>query len=258
MPEQAVIEDRLAAELRRQAGSPRAVDAAAIRRRAQERQPRRWRAMSLVQRLHGGDPRQSAAATAGAERLSPANERTRMMFSISKLIAGSAVLAATVSLVVSGALDHGPPSPAPGAELERTDFIVVSGTSTMSAGASPAGDDSMSDPRVSGRARLTNRYLKGDVDNTGANWGRYTLVNDDGAWEGEWIGFYESPGEDEDFGTPGSQNAMVWASGTGDYEGWTYVANYTGHILGLDVRGLLYRGPIAPTVALGLLELPAD
>lgn len=180
------------------------------------------------------------------------------MFSISKLIAGSAVLAVTVSLVASGVFTSDPISPAPGAELERTDFIVVTGTSTLSGGSSPSGDDSMSDPRVTGRVNLINRYLIGDEDLTGANWGQYTLANDGGSWEGEWIGFYESPSDDEDYGTPGVQNAMAWATGTGDYEGWTYVANYTGRILGLDVRGLLYQGPIAPTVALGHLEEAAD
>jgi hypothetical protein len=181
------------------------------------------------------------------------------MFSATKLVAGAAVLALAGGLLYSGVVTVEPEQPVPaGAEAERTDFIIVTGTSTMSAGGSPAGDDTMSDPRVSGHANLVNRYLTGDEDNTGVNWGEYTLANDDGTWEGEWVGFYESPSDDDDYGTPGMQNAMIWASGTGDYEGWTYVANYTGRLLGLDVRGLLYQDEIPPTVALGLLEDATD
>lgn len=137
------------------------------------------------------------------------------------------------------------------AEAERTDFIIVSGTSTMSGGLSPTGNDTMSDPRVSGRVRLTNAFLTGD-GLTGVNWGQYTLANDDGSWEGEWIGIYDSPG-DAPCGS-GQENAMIWASGTGEYEGWTYVANYTGDLGTLDVKGLLYQDEIPPTVALGLFE----
>ncbi len=260
MTEKTAFEERLAAELEHRAGAPRPIDAASIRRQAQARQPRRWWNASLVERLRTDVLGRSASGTTDetGEYAPAPTGRTRMMFSATKLIAGSAVLAVTATLVVSGVFTTDPVGPIPGAELERTDFIVVTGTSTMSAGPSPAGDDSMSDPRVSGHANLINRYLIGDEDLTGVNWGQYTLANDGGSWEGEWVGFYESPGDDDDYGTPGAQNAMAWASGTGDYEGWSYVANYTGRLLGLEVKGLLYQGEIPPTVALGLLGETAD
>jgi hypothetical protein len=228
------------------------------------RQYRRWWPLPILERMI------SPAVGAPSRELTPAavpatnghspvpTGRTRTMFSAAKLVAGAALLALTGGLFLSGVMTTGPDDPAPAAPAERTDFIIVAGTSTLSAGSSPSGDDSMSDPRVSGHANLLNHYLAGDVDLTGVNWGQYTLTNDGGTWEGEWMGFYESPGDDDDYGTPGAQNAMIWASGTGDYEGWSYVANYTGRLLGLDVKGLLYQGDIPPTVALGLLQAETE
>lgn len=180
------------------------------------------------------------------------------MFGATKLVAGAAILALAGGLLYSGVLTVEPTHPVPTAtEAERTDFIIVTGTSTITGANSASGDDSMSDPRVSGHAWLINHYLKGDVDLTGVQWGQYNLSNDGGAWEGEWIGFYESPTGDE---SPmvGEENVMIWASGTGDYEGWTYVANYTGDLGTLTVRGLMYQDVIPPTVALGLLEAEAE
>ena len=208
------------------------------------RQLGRWWPLSITARLS------SPARQPPGEELSTA---TRALFSIPRLLAGATVLALIAGLLWSGLLTP-PQDRSPGVEAEQVEFIVVTGTSTISAGPSPAGDDAMSDPRVSGHANLINNYLIGDEDNTGTQWGAYRLANDDGSWEGEWIGFYEPPGDEDEYGTPGTQNAMAWASGTGEYEGWTYVANYTGHLLGLDVKGLLYQGDIPPTVALGLLD----
>jgi hypothetical protein len=173
------------------------------------------------------------------------------MFSTTKLLAGAATLALASTLLWSAVPTPPQEGQVLGAEAERSDFIIVTGTSTMSGGTSPSGDDSMSDPRVSGHVGLTNSFLTGD-GLTGVNWGQYTLANDDGSWEGEWIGIYDSPG-DAPCGS-GQENAMIWASGTGEYEGWTYVANYTGDLGALDVKGLLYQDEIPPTVALGLLE----
>jgi hypothetical protein len=221
------------------------------------RQFRRWWPLPLVERLSSpalGPPSKELTPTsipATNGRTPTQIGRTRTMFSAPKLVAGAAVLALASTLLLSGVLTAPAEEPLPGAEAERTDFIIVTGTSTLSSGSSPAGDDSMSDPRVSGHANLINNYLIGDVDNTGVQWGQYRLANDDGGWEGEWIGFYDSTTIDD---LAGIENAMAWAIGTGDYEGWSYVANYTGDPLALDVRGLLYQGDIPPTVALGLLE----
>jgi hypothetical protein len=180
------------------------------------------------------------------------------MFSTTKLVAGAAVLALTGTLLWSGVLTAPPEEERmPAAEAERTDFIIVTGTSTLSGGGAPTGDDSMSDPRVSGRVQLTNNYKMSTEDATGVQWGQYTLTNESGGWEGEWIGFYAGTAADV-YDEPGEENAMVWASGTGDYEGWSYVANYTGNLFALDVRGLMYQELIPPTVVLGLLEAEAE
>ena len=173
------------------------------------------------------------------------------MFSTTKPLAGAAILALASTLLWPGVLTPPQEGQVLGAEAERSDFIIVTGASTMSGGTSPSGDDSMSDLRVSGRVGLTNSFLTGD-GLTGVNWGQYTLANDDGSWEGEWIGIYGSP-DDAPCGS-GQENAMIWASGTGEYEGWTYVANYTGDLGTLDVKGLLYQDEIPAPVALGLLE----
>ncbi|MEA2025802.1 MAG: hypothetical protein U9O18_03845 [Chloroflexota bacterium] len=172
------------------------------------------------------------------------------MFSATKLMAGAAVLALTSGFLLSGVLTFEPDEQLPAAAPERGDFIIVTGSAQLSSGGgAPTGSSTMSDPRVSGDLELINRYLTG-VGLTGVQWGLYTLTNDGGSWEGEWIGFYESPS--------GKENAMVWASGTGDYEGWSYVANYTENLRGLDVRGLVYQGPIPPTVVLGALEAETE
>ena len=225
------------------------------------RQYRRWWPLPFIERLTSpavGVPSRElapAAVPATNGHAPTLTGRTRTMFSPIKLMAGTAILALTGGLFLSGVLTTGPDDPVPAAPAERTDFIIVTGTSTLSGGSSPAGDDSMSDPRVSGHANLINNHLIGDVDQTGVQWGQYRLANDDGAWEGEWIGFYDSTTPDD---LAGFENAMAWANGTGDYEGWSYVANYTGDLLALDVRGLLYQDDIPPTVALGLLEAETE
>ena len=142
-------------------------------------------------------------------------------------------------------------------DAERTDFIIVTGASTVSGGGMPTGDDSMSDPRVSGHVQLTNNYRMDTEATAGVQWGQYTLANESGGWEGEWVGFYDgAPCDISD--EPGEENAMVWANGTGDYEGWSYVANYTGNLFALDVKGLMYQDLVPPTVVLGLLEAEAE
>jgi hypothetical protein len=179
------------------------------------------------------------------------------MLSTPKLVAGAAALALTGTLIWSGVLTPQLEGQLLGAETERTDFIVVTGTSTMSGGPRPSGVDSMSDPWVSGQVSLTNNHKMGTDNAAGVQWGQYTLANESGGWEGEWIGFYDgAPCDVSD--EPGEENAMIWANGTGDYEGWTYVANYTGNLGMLEARGLLYHDVIPPTVALSLLEAETE
>jgi len=245
------FERRLTAELEHTAGPRRPVDARAIRQAATASAGRFHRWWPL--------PRTTKDTPTTNQHVAVQTGRTTIMFSATKLVAGAAILALAGGFLYSGVVTIEPDHPAPaGAEAERTDFIIVNGTSTITGGGgSAAGDDSMSDPRASGHAYLTLHYLTGDEDLTGVQWGQYNLSNDGGAWEGEWIGFYESPSVDEspsDRPMVGAENVMIWASGTGDYEGWSYVANYTGDLGALTVRGLMYEDDIPPTVALGLLE----
>ena len=204
-------------------------------------------------RLH----RKAQTSTATNGHATTVSGRTQTMFSATKFVAVAAVLTLAGTLLWSGVLTPPPEQQTPGAEAERTDFIIVTGTSTLSGGGAPTGDDSMSDPRVSGRVQLINNYKMSTEDATGVQWGPYTLTNESGGWEGEWIGFYAGAAADV-YDQPGEENAMVWASGTGDYEGWSYVANYAGNLFELDVKGLMYQDLIPPTVVLGLLEAEAE
>jgi hypothetical protein len=174
------------------------------------------------------------------------------MFSASKLIAGAVVLALSGTLLWSGVFTPPAEEQRPGAEAVRTDFVIATGTSEMF-GSGPywRGNDAMSDPRVSGDIELINNYDTGSEDLTGVQWGQLTITNDGGTWDGEWIGFYEEGGED-------SENATAWLRGTGGYDGWSYVVNYSGPMSELGVRGLIYQGDIPPTVVLGLPEPAAE
>ena len=223
------------------------------------RQFRRWWPLPLLARLSSPalaspsrELKPEAIPATNGHAPVPAG-RTRALVSTPRLVAATAVLALAAGLLWSSVLTPPPQEQLPGAAAERTDFIIATGTSTVGGGPEPTGDDDMSDPRVSGRVELTNSSLNGSEDSTGVRWGQYTLVNEGGTWEGEWIGLWEVPSGAAD-GMVSPENAMVWAYGTGDYEGWSYVTNYTGDLTTLSVRGLIYQGDIPPTVALGLLD----
>lgn len=104
----------------------------------------------------------------------------------------------------------------------------------------------MSDPRLSGDGEAP--IDKGcSLDSTCWMGGEVTISNDGGAWQGRWVGFIvEGVRHDH----------MAWLEGSGDYEGWSYVAvhrDVEGDQHYEDVRGLLYRGDLPPSVADGLL-----
>jgi hypothetical protein len=85
------------------------------------------------------------------------------------------------------------------------------------------------------------------VNNTCWMGGEVTISNDGGAWQGRWVGFIVE-GVQHDH--------MAWLEGTGDYEGWSYVAvhrDVEGDRHYEDVRGILYRGDLPPSVADGQL-----
>jgi hypothetical protein len=73
-------------------------------------------------------------------------------------------------------------------------------------------DEEMSDERVSGTSTVTINY---DMYPTGIAdmWGTTVLTNDDGTWEGEWVGSIHSDGTHTTYQT---------LTGTGDYEGLRY------------------------------------
>jgi hypothetical protein len=73
-------------------------------------------------------------------------------------------------------------------------------------------EEAMSDERVSGTSTITinyDMYPSGIAD----MWGTVVLTNDDGTWEGEWVGSIHGDGTHTAFQTP---------TGTGDYEGLQY------------------------------------
>ena len=96
--------------------------------------------------------------------------------------------------------------------------------------------DTMSDPRVSGTARLE---YSTDVraDESADMWGAYVLSNDGGTWEGTFSGTVDA----------GNSNTRVESihRGTGDYEGLLYrlsvVSDAAG--TGFDLTGLIVPRP---------------
>lgn len=135
-----------------------------------------------------------------------------------------------------------------GPALAEGDYVVVTGESTQvgcSLGVCRS-TELVSDPRVSGDLEAS-LDLACSVDTTCWMGGDVTISNDGGAWHGRWVGFIVEGA---------THDLMEWTEGAGDYEGWTYVrliSDADGDA-SWDVRGILYRGDLPPSVADGLLS----
>ena len=168
------------------------------------------------------------------------------MFSATKLVAATAILALSGAFVASGVLTTAPEQP-PGAGSDGYEFVTVSGTGSFSGAGNATGTSEMSDPRVSGNWDITQEFHCAPAGGyTCAKWGQATMTNDGGTWEGEWVGLHQ-PGDTQ----LGLHYIMTWLSGTGDHEGLNYVANLMGDPGDTVIEGVIYEGPIPATVAVG-------
>lgn len=135
---------------------------------------------------------------------------------------------------------------------EPVDFIFVEGRE-INGGCAESECHSrqeMSDPRVSGELDI-QLDLGCSIETICWMGGDLTITNDDGGWDGRWVGFIG-----EDGSTGRSHDIMQWFEGTGAYEGWSYVAVLTDLERPItDVRGVLYRGDLPPSVAQDLVAL---
>jgi hypothetical protein len=143
-------------------------------------------------------------------------------------------------------------------ESARGAAVVVTGTSTL-IGEEEAGiitfDDPIvrmrdsvlltieesSDPRVSGRAKITVNYdaypdEAGLVGATQVRFGEMRLVNDDGEWNGHFAGSMTSFGFMQTY----------WLEGEGGYEGLSYVVTAGGNGNVWRSQGLIYPGETPP------------
>ncbi len=132
-----------------------------------------------------------------------------------------------------------------------SDLLVVEGTGSFAAIPGHAsGTNTMSDPRVSGDVVVDYDYVCDPTMSNCSVWGEETITNDGGSWVGEFIGLIRS-------GPTWENNITAWLNGSGDYEGWSYVVNYSGPMSASSAEGLISRVPLPPTVALGMTEASA-
>ena len=179
------------------------------------------------------------------------------MFSPSKMIAAAAVLALTAGIASSGVLTTEPEAPgaAPiwiGEYFESDDGIkAVSGNGRF--GPAPGvvtGHTTMSDPRLSGEVLAGYQWLC-EPNESCTTWGSSTITNEGGTWEGDFVAFNgPAPGH--------LQNLMIWANGTGEYEGMSYVVNFVGPMSDAIATGQLIAAPLPPQVALSWDKVPTD
>jgi hypothetical protein len=161
-----------------------------------------------------------------------------------------AALALATSLVVVqvGRQDQSVP---PGAAEPGGSWVTVTGTQEIegATGArSKAATNSMSDPRLDGDVEITweaTTEYPGVFRDPYALSGTVTITNDEGTWRGQWIGFTDEQGR---------LHVTEWFEGTGGYDGLRYIEQLVERDPGglLDATGLIYEGPIPPTV------VPAD
>ncbi len=104
----------------------------------------------------------------------------------------------------------------------------------------------------------SDERLQGDIDliynvagwtGVGAiEWGRARISNESGTWDGTWT---STVGEGQ------LQVIMAWYTGTGDYEGWTYVETQAGEYQAdRETFGIVYPGDPPPVVVIEPFEPP--
>jgi hypothetical protein len=155
------------------------------------------------------------------------------------LMAGAVALALVVGVSVSAmAQDYR-------SALAEGDYVFVTGVeeSIACGGGACTGKYVVNDPRMSGDLDITLE-LGCSTDMTCWMGGGITVSNYDGAWDGRWVGFIDAGGV---------HDIMEWMEGSGEYEGWSYVAFFSGldDSASGDVRGILYRGDLPPSVTEG-------
>jgi hypothetical protein len=142
---------------------------------------------------------------------------------------------------------------------DPSDFVFVEGEEINGACGNEVctAEHVMSDPRVSGELDI-QLDLGCSIEMICWMGGELTITNDDGGWDGRWVGFINDD-------APGgrSHDQMMWLEGDGAYEGWSYVAvltdlarpgaNQEGLHPGTVVRGVFYRGELPPSVAQDLV-----
>jgi hypothetical protein len=199
--------------------------------------------------------------------LTPQRHRRPAPWSVLEMSSALRVIVLTLIVVGAGALvagsfGVGPIAPAAPATISASPSatpvpaqpsepvaVVVTGTST---GLRPCGHCSwgldLSDPRVSGveEEGLAESYF-GDPGARNLTGSISKISTDGGTWLGRSVAFGRSMGVTAQF---------AWYTGTGDYDGWSYVQVVTGTggtyggmgTPGADgdyqVRGVLYRGKL--------------
>jgi hypothetical protein len=111
--------------------------------------------------------------------------------------------------------------------------------------------DMASDPRVSGRSTLVLNASTWDrAAHNAVAWIDPTLEGPAGTWVGHGYGLYDNAGV---------AHMVVIASGSGAYEGWTYVYSATvpANEATLDIVGLIYQGAPPPGFPVGPTASPA-
>lgn len=174
------------------------------------------------------------------------------MRSFKPSLVGIVVVALLLNVSVTVAVAQDDEASGPG------DFVFVEGEEVagLCDGLECTARHIMSDPRVSGDLDI-QLDLGCSVDMVCWMGGGLTISNDDGEWDGRWVGFINDH-------APGgrSHDQMMWLEGDGAYEGWSYVAVLTdlgrpgtldegkvGLHPGTVVRGVFYRGDLPPSVA---------
>jgi hypothetical protein len=166
------------------------------------------------------------------------------MRTLRRTLLGSAVVALLLSATaVSVMAQDDEPLPT------SDDFVFVTGVSTSVCGDGVCNvTDTMTDPRVSGDYVGT---LDIDCSDETVCWMGGEISHEDGSWDGRWVGFIN-----HDTATGRSHDIMAWYTGTGPNEGWSYIGFWTDFDRnGWDVRGVLYRGDLPPSVAPGLMAM---